>query len=145
MPNDLVTQFELQKYKNALWVSCVNILSSSKDKDWVNRIDYKYTQTFFPIPDHTLFVCHTSKDGTLETFTTDEIVELPENLFTIQLQQQSYSNAGAERTIKRVVASFFKLYGIMKVDLHIVKRPIKSQGDVLLSVAVINQEIKVKT
>jgi len=142
MSRDLITQFDIDKHRESSWISCINAVMSEGRPQFINIIEHKYTDTFFEIPPTCKFICHTSKDGGLVNFMREgeASADIVEYLYTLNLQQQTYGNSSADIVISRTVHTFFELYGYMDIDLHIVRRPLKSQGELQISIAVFNRD-----
>ena len=137
MPSDIS---KLLKDRQPMsWLTCLNAIGSVQSHEWVRRFDHEYKSTFIPIPDDIIFVMHTIRSGSLGVIKGKDLTALQGNLFTANLEQQTYGNTDAEKTVKRLINAFISVFGIMDIQVHVIKRPLRSTGEVLLSAAVISK------
>jgi len=137
MPSDISKL--LQDKQSMSWLTCLNAIGSVQSHEWVRRFDHEYKSTFIPVPEDIVFVMHTIRSGSFGVIKGNDLVALQGNLFTANLEQQTYGNTDAEKTIKRLINAFISVFGIMDMQVHVIKRPLRSTGEVLLSAAVISK------
>tara|TARA_B100000614_G_scaffold262903_1_gene299936 strand:- start:100815 stop:101258 length:444 start_codon:yes stop_codon:yes gene_type:complete len=129
----------LQDKQSMSWLTCLNAIGSVQSHEWARRFDLEYKSTFIPVPEGTRFVMHTIRSGSFGVVSGNDLAALQGNLFTANLEQQTYGNTDAEKTVKRLINAFISVFGIMDMQVHVIKRPLRSTGEVLLSAAVISK------
>jgi hypothetical protein len=119
------------------------------DGPLIKVIEHDYKHTFIEVHKDSRFISYTTTGDSIETTILDEVMLKPKDndfndqayyFYTTNLKQMVLGLPSADRLVSRVVRSFIHRFGYMSMEVHIVRRPFKSTGDVEISVLVVDTE-----
>ena len=119
------------------------------DGPLIKITEHDYKETNIEVHKDSRFISYTTTGDSIETMILDEIMLKPKDndfneqayyFFTTNLKQTTLGLPSADRLVSKVIRRFIHRFGYMNMNVHIIKRPFKSSGDVEISIVVVDTE-----